>query len=144
VTLKAWQSGWHRGQRQVTQASARVDRAVARSRLASLLLVRWYGHAEALRQAWSLFKRKDRFMGEVAQEAVPRTERQWQHKVKQFQNVASCLHNDPSLLSPWRRSTALRASGIAIGITPASHDSVVSLSSNQHSALRVLACQYLS
>jgi hypothetical protein len=48
---------------------------------------------------WSLFKLKERFIGEVAQEAVQRTARQWPRTLKQFKAVASCRHHDPSLLS---------------------------------------------
>jgi len=38
-------------------------------------------------QEWSLSKLKERFIGEVAQEAVTRTERKWQRKFKQFKDV---------------------------------------------------------
>jgi hypothetical protein len=41
-----------------------------------------------LGKAWSLFKLKDRFIGEIAQEAVTRTEWKWQRKLQQFKDVA--------------------------------------------------------
>ena len=88
VTIKELKSGLHLGQMQVTKESERVGRSVALSVLASLLLLRLYGCDEALTQAWSLFKRKERFIGEVAQEAVRRTELKWQRKWKQFKDVA--------------------------------------------------------
>jgi hypothetical protein len=74
-TMKDLTSGLHLGQRQVTKTAERVGRSVALSVLASLLLVRLYGRDEALSKAWSLLQLKERFIGEVAQEAVTRTER---------------------------------------------------------------------
>ena len=56
--------------------------------LAYLLLVRLYGHDEALTKGRSLFKLKERCIGEVAQDAVRRTEQKWQRKLKQFRDVA--------------------------------------------------------
>ena len=88
VTIKERKSGLHLGQMQVTKESERVGRSVALSVLASLLLVRLYGHDEALIKEWSLFKLKERFIGEVAQDAVWRTELKWQRKLKQFKDVA--------------------------------------------------------
>jgi hypothetical protein len=88
LTIKELKSGLHLGQRQVTKESERVGRSVVLSVLAYLLLVRLYGRDEALSKAWSLFKLKERFIGEVAQEAVIRTERKWQYKFKQFKDVA--------------------------------------------------------
>jgi Transposase DDE domain len=88
VTIKELKSGLHLGQMQVTIESERVGRSVVLSVLAYLLLVRLYGHDEALTKEWSLFKLKERFIGEVAQEAVACTERKWQRKLKQFKDVA--------------------------------------------------------
>lgn len=88
VTIKELKSGLHLGQMQVTKTAERVGRSVALSVLAYLLLVRLYGQDEALTKDWSLFKLKERFIGEVAQEAVTRTERKWQRKFKQFKDVA--------------------------------------------------------
>jgi hypothetical protein len=88
VTIKALKSGLPLGQMQVTTESKRVERSVALSVLAYLLLVRLYGHDEALSKDWSLFKFKEHLIGEVAQEAVACTERKWQRKFKQFKEVA--------------------------------------------------------
>jgi len=46
---------------QVTKEAERVTRSVALSVLAYLLLVRLYGHDEALCKEWSRFKLKERF-----------------------------------------------------------------------------------
>jgi hypothetical protein len=88
LTIKELKSGLHLGRMQVTNAKERVTRSVALSVLAYLLLVRLYGADEAVMQDWSLFKLKERFIGEVAQDAVQRTERKWQRKLKQFKDVA--------------------------------------------------------
>jgi hypothetical protein len=88
VTIKELKSGLHLGQMQVTKTAERVGRSVTLSVMAYLLLVRLYGHDEALTKEWSLFKLKERFIGAVAQEAVTRTERKWQRKFKQFKDVA--------------------------------------------------------
>ena len=99
MTFKEFKSGLHLGQMQVTNDKARVTRSVTLSVLAYLLLVRLYGHDKALSKEWSLFKLKERFVAEVAQDAVTRTERKWQRKWKQFKDVAGYLRHDPSLLS---------------------------------------------
>jgi hypothetical protein len=65
-----------------------VTRSVSLSVLAYLLLVCMYGREEAAAKTWSLFKLKERFIGEVAHEAVRRTELTWQRKWKQFKDVA--------------------------------------------------------
>jgi hypothetical protein len=88
VLLKELKRGLHLGQRQVTKDAAHVRRVVLLSVLAYLLLVRWYGCEEAYTNDWSLFKLKERCIGEVAQDAVRRTELKWQRKVKQFKEVA--------------------------------------------------------
>jgi hypothetical protein len=88
LTIKELKSGLHLGQMQVTKESKRVERSVTLSVLAYLLLVRLYGQDEACPPAGSLFKLKERFIGEVAQDAVRRTELKWQRKWKQFKDVA--------------------------------------------------------
>jgi hypothetical protein len=88
LTIQELKSGLHLGRMPVTNDKDRVTRSVALSVLAYLLLVRLYGSDEAVMQDWSLFKLKERFIGEVAQDAVQRTERKWQHKLKQFKDVA--------------------------------------------------------
>jgi hypothetical protein len=88
VTIKELKSGLHLGQMQVTKEAERVTRSVALSVVAYLLLVRLYGCDAALSQEWSLFKLKEHFAEEVAQDAVTRTELKWQRKLKQYQHVA--------------------------------------------------------
>jgi hypothetical protein len=70
VTFKELKSGLHLGQMQVTKESERVGRSVALSVLAYLLFVRLYGRDEACTKDGSLFRLKERFIGEVAQDAV--------------------------------------------------------------------------
>ena len=88
VTIKERKSGLHLGQMHVTKDKERVMRSVTLAGWAYLLLGRLYGSEEAMRQDGSLFKFKERLIGEIAQEAVPRTERTWQRKLKQFKDVA--------------------------------------------------------
>ena len=88
VMCKALKSGLHLGQMQVTKDAARMRRVVLLSVLAYLLLVRLYGCEEAYTNESSLFKLKERFIGEVAQDAVRRPELKWQRQVKQFKEVA--------------------------------------------------------
>jgi hypothetical protein len=88
ITVKELKSGLHLGDMQVTKDPERVARSVTWSVLASLLLVRLYGHDQGLSQEWSLFQLKDRVAEEVAQEAVMRTELTWQRKLKRFKPVA--------------------------------------------------------
>ena len=88
LTFKELKSGLHLGDMQVTKDPERVARSVTLSVLAYLLLVRLYGHDQGLSQEWSLFKLKERFAEEVAQEAVIRTELKWQRKLKRFKPVA--------------------------------------------------------
>jgi hypothetical protein len=87
-TIKELKSGLHLGQMQVTNDKERVTRSVSLSVLAYLLLVCLYGREEASTKTWSLFKLKERFIGEVAHEAVQRTERKWQRKFQQCKDVA--------------------------------------------------------
>jgi hypothetical protein len=88
VTIKELKSGLHLGQMQVTKEAERVTRSVALSVVAYLLLVRLYGHDKTLPREWSLFKLKERFTEDVAQEHMRRSELRWQHKLKQLKGVA--------------------------------------------------------
>jgi Transposase DDE domain len=88
VTIKELKSGLHLGQMQVTKEAERVTRSVALSVVASLLLVRLYGPDEALRKEWSLFKLKERFTEDVAQEHMVRSALRWQCKLKKLKGVA--------------------------------------------------------
>jgi hypothetical protein len=88
VTIKELKSGLHLGQMQVTHDKERVTHSVALSVLGYLLLVRLYGQEEATTKAWRFFKLQERFIGELAHEAVQRTERKWQRKFQQCKDVA--------------------------------------------------------
>jgi hypothetical protein len=88
VTIKELKSGLHLGQMQVTKEAERVTRSVALAVVAYLLLVRLYGHDKALHKKWSLFKLKERFTEDVAQEHMRRSELRWQRKLKQLKHVA--------------------------------------------------------
>jgi hypothetical protein len=88
LTLKELKSGLHLGDMQVTKDPERVARSVTLSVLAYLLLVRLDGHDQGLSKEWSLFKLKERFAEEVAQEAVIRTELKWQRKLQRCRHVA--------------------------------------------------------
>lgn len=88
LTIKELKSGLHLGQMQVTKEVERVERSVALPMLAYLLLVRLYGHDEALTKEWSLFRLKERFTEDVAQAHMQRSELRWQRKLKQLKDVA--------------------------------------------------------
>jgi hypothetical protein len=88
VMVKALKSGVPLGQMPVTTDPERVRRGVILSALADRLLVRWSGGEQAYTHEWSLFKRKERFIGEVAQDAVRRPALKWQRQVKHFKEVA--------------------------------------------------------
>ena len=95
--MKEVKSGLHLGDRPVTKDPERGARAVTWSVLASLLLVRWYGHDQGLSQEGSRLKRKERVAAEVAPGAVMRTALTWQ-RFTRFKPVASCPYAYPSLL----------------------------------------------
>jgi len=88
VTIKELKSGLHLGQMQVTKEAERVMRSVTLSVAAYLLLVRLYGHDKTLHKEWSLFKLKERFAEDVAQEHIHRFELRWQRKLRQLKAVA--------------------------------------------------------
>jgi hypothetical protein len=56
--------------------------------LAYLLLLRIYGRTLDPEQGASLFALKQRFVEEVAQEHIKRTERKWRRKLEQAQAAA--------------------------------------------------------
>ena len=85
VTIKELKSGLHLGRMQVTKEKARVARSVALSVLAYLLLVRLYGKEEA---QFSVLKFKQRFVADVFQEQVTRTEARWREKVDKYRLAA--------------------------------------------------------
>jgi hypothetical protein len=75
-----------------------VGRSVALSSIVYFVLVLLYRRDAVLSKAWSLLKRKERFIGETAQEAMRCTELQWRRQWRQVKHGAGCLHHDPSLL----------------------------------------------
>lgn len=81
VTIKELKSGLHLGRMQVTKDAARVSRSVALSVLAYLLVVRLYGKEAQSASESSLFRLKQRFVADVFQEHINRTERRWHAKL---------------------------------------------------------------
>jgi Transposase DDE domain len=88
LTIKELQSGLHLGPMQVTTEAERVARSVALPVVAYLLRIRLYGHEALLAPERSLFKLKERFIEDVVQEPVSRTELKWQRKLKPLKRVA--------------------------------------------------------
>jgi hypothetical protein len=88
VTVKELKSGLHLGKMQVTKDAERVSRAVALSVLAYLLVVRLYGKEAPSARESSLFQLKQRFIAEVFQEHLNRTEQKWQAKVDKYRLAA--------------------------------------------------------
>lgn len=88
VTIKELKSGLHLGRMQVTKDAARVSRAVALSVLAYLLAVRLYGKEVPSARESSLFRLKQRFMADVFQEHVSRTEQRWKNKLDKYRLAA--------------------------------------------------------
>jgi hypothetical protein len=60
-----------------------VTQSLALSVITFPLLVQLYGRDEALPQQWGRRKPRERFIEDVVQEHVTRTELQWQHRFKQ-------------------------------------------------------------
>ncbi len=88
VTIKELKGGLHLGRMQVTKDAARVSRSVALSALAYLLVLRLYGkEAQSARES-SLFQLKQRFIADVFQEHVSRTERRWKNKLDKYRLAA--------------------------------------------------------
>lgn len=87
-TIIAEHRGLHLGRMQVTRDADRVARSVALSVCAYLLLVRLYGRDEGSGQPWSLFRLKQRFHADLMREEIDRTEREWQRKLKQYEDAA--------------------------------------------------------
>ena len=73
---------------QVTKEAERVSRSVALSVLAYLLVVRLYGKEAQSASEYSLFRLKQRFIADVFQEQVRRSEQRWQKKLDQYRLAA--------------------------------------------------------
>lgn len=88
VTIKELKGGLHLGQMQVTKDPDRVQRSVALSVAAYLLLVRLYGREESVQERFSLFELKHRFTAEVFQEQLNRSEQRWRKKLEKYRAAA--------------------------------------------------------
>jgi hypothetical protein len=88
VTIKELKGGLHLGRMQVTRDAGRVKRAVALSVLAYLLVVRLYGKEAHTAGEYSLFRLKQRFIADVFQEHVSRTEQRWKDKLDKYRLAA--------------------------------------------------------
>jgi Transposase DDE domain len=88
LTFKELKGGLHLGQMQVTRDPERVARSVALSVLAYLLLVGLYARDPALEKPFSLFQFKERFLREVFQEQLSRTEKRWKEKFQPKKRAA--------------------------------------------------------
>ena len=88
VTFRELKSGLHLGQIQVTRRAERVIHALLLPVLAYLLLLRLYGRTLEPEQGATLHGLKQRFMEEVTQEHLERTERKWKEKLRQARMAA--------------------------------------------------------
>jgi hypothetical protein len=84
VTFKELKSGLHLGQMPVTKKPERVRHALLLPVLAYRLLVRLSGRQLDADQGFSLFALKHRFIQEVFQEQLDRSEQKWRKKLKPF------------------------------------------------------------
>jgi hypothetical protein len=88
VTFRELKSGLHLGQIQVTRRAERVIHALLLPVLAYLLLLRLYGRTLEPEQGATLYGLRQRFMEEVIQEHLERTERKWKEKLRQARIAA--------------------------------------------------------
>src|SRR4051812_10881571 len=88
VTFRELKSGLHLGPIQVTRRAERVIHALLLPVLAYWLLLRLYGRTLEPEQGATLYGLKQRFMEEVTQEHLERTERKWKEKLRQARIAA--------------------------------------------------------
>lgn len=88
VTFKELKGGLHLGRMQVTKEKGRVQKSVALSVLAYLLVLRLYGAEARNFSEASLFKLKQRFTTDLFQEQAIRTERKWLRKLDKLRLAA--------------------------------------------------------
>ena len=88
VTIKELKGGLHLGRMQVTKEKERVQKSVALSVLAYLLVLRLYGAEADNAQEVSLFRLKQRFTADLFQEHAIRTERKWKQKLDKLRLAA--------------------------------------------------------
>lgn len=88
LTFKELKSGLHMGQMQVTKDPQRVERSIMLPIMAYLLLLRLYGNDDALKHGFSIFKLKERFIDDVFQEQLFRSDQSWLRKIDKFRAAA--------------------------------------------------------
>ncbi len=88
VTIKELKGGLHLGQMRVTKEAERVERSAGLSVMAYLLLVKLYGRDEEVKEGFSLFKMKQRFIADVMQEQLNRSEQKWRRKLEKYRAAA--------------------------------------------------------
>jgi hypothetical protein len=88
VTFRELKSGLQLGPIQVTRRAERVIHALLLPVLAYLLLLRLYGRTLEPEQGAPLYGLKQRFLEEVTQEHLERTERKWKEKLRQARIAA--------------------------------------------------------
>ena len=78
------------GQMQVTKDPQRVERSVMLPVMAYLLLLRLYGKDDSLKQeqGFSIFKLKERFIDDVFQDHLFRSDQRWLRKFDDFKAAA--------------------------------------------------------
>jgi len=88
VTFREIKSGLHMGQMQVTKGERRIQRGVVLPVMAYLLLLRLYGLELEADQSASLFALKQRFIEEVYQEQLDRTESRFKKRFERLKRAA--------------------------------------------------------
>jgi len=88
VMFKELKSGLHLGQMQLTSKEDRVERGLLLPILAYLLLLRLYGSELTLEKGASIWQLKRRFVDELYQEHIDRSEQRWHKKFDQYKVAA--------------------------------------------------------
>jgi len=88
VMFKELKSGLHLGQMQLTSKEDRVERGLLLPILAYLLLLRLYGSELTLEKGASIWQLKRRFVDELYQEHIDRSEQRWHKKFDQYKAAA--------------------------------------------------------
>jgi hypothetical protein len=88
VTIKELKGGLHLGRMQVTKEKGRVERSVALSVLAYLLVLRLYGAEAGNSQEVSLFRLKQRFTADLFREQAIHIEQKWKRKLDKYRLAA--------------------------------------------------------
>jgi hypothetical protein len=88
VTIKELKGGLHIGQMQVTKDAKRVEHSVVLSVVAYLLLVRLYGRKDYVKEEFSIFKLKQKFIADVYQGQLNYLEQKWREKLNEYRAAA--------------------------------------------------------